>query len=639
MGLEFIASTLLPRLLAASLQAVLVVAVILLLCRLLPRLAPTARALLWWLVALQLVVGVVWSSPLALPLLPAEIVQPAVAAPVALETMSATTTALSPAAIATPSVLATESMWRSWNWTTVLALAWLLGFSFMVARTLGGYLSTRRMLRESTPCGDRNLLHALHLAAEAHGLRRTPELRLSADIDSPQLIGPWRPVLLLPLNHAQAMHADELDMALTHELVHLQRGDLWWGLMPAAAQHLFFFHPLAHLAAHEYALAREAACDAAVIAGNRHCAHDYGRLLVRLGVAPRPSAGLASASPTFRILKRRLVMLQNTASTPRIIALAIVGLVAVLGVMPYRITAAPAHAPAAPSILPNAQTAKVAPVAPMAGIVATAANAPVAGAAAIASTVGVAPFPPAPEAPEPPEPVPPAPLATVPAPPAPPVPPEPLTTRGTYTFVNNDDHAYVMLRGQETFAEGSSDDLREAHRQRRGNEEILWLRKGNARYVVRDPATLKRMRSLHDEMSALGEQQGRLGEQQGKLGEQQGELGMRQAEIAAQAASIAAQHAAQAATFAAERASNGAIREQAIAAARKAQAERDTALHAQHRAMADKQQALARRQETMGREQAALGARQAAASARASREAGQILDQAIRDGVAQPVSQ
>jgi hypothetical protein len=81
----------------------------------------------------------------------------------------------------------------SWNWSSALALAWLLGLSFMIARTLGGYLATRRLLRESELCNDRNLLHALQLAAEAHGLHSTLRLRLSNTIDSPQLIGPWRP--------------------------------------------------------------------------------------------------------------------------------------------------------------------------------------------------------------------------------------------------------------------------------------------------------------------------------------------------------------------------------------------------------------------------------------------------------------
>lgn len=656
MGLEFISSVLLPRLLSASLQALLMVAVVLLLCRLLPRLAPAARALLWWLVALQLVVGVVWSNPLALPLLPAEIMQPVTATPIAFDApVALQASALPSSAVSSvdqPIIpIVDETFAMSWSWSSALAMAWLLGLSFMIARTLGGYLATRRLLRESKPCEDRNLLHALQLAAEAHGLNSTLRLRLSSTIDSPQLIGPWRPVLLLPANYREAMHADELDMALTHELVHLQRGDLWWGLVPAAAQHLFFFHPLAHLAAHEYALAREAACDAAVIAGNRHCAHDYGRLLVRLGVAPRPSAGLASASPTFRILKRRLLMLQNTASMPRMIALAIVGVVAILGVMPYRITAATApKAPvqAVPAAAAFAPVASVAPqsaaVVPTAGIVATAATAPVAATSTTRPTMLIAAaMPPAPEAPEPPLPpeppafaVPAAPAA-IPAPPAPPAPSAPFATRGTFTFVDHGDEAYALLSGDHSYAVGSTEDLREAQRQRSGDEEMLWVRKGKARYVVRDPATLRQLRALHSEMSALGRAQARIGEQQGKLGEEQGALGLRQAEIAAGAARIAAERATQAARDAGREAARDAGA--AAAAAELAEQRRMDALDARQRGLSDQMRALSDRQVAFGREQAALGEKQAAASARASREANRLIEQAIKQGLAQPISQ
>jgi len=42
----------------------------------------------------------------------------------------------------------------------------------------------------SFPSRDRALLHALRMAADAHGLREPPRVRLSASIESPQLIGP-----------------------------------------------------------------------------------------------------------------------------------------------------------------------------------------------------------------------------------------------------------------------------------------------------------------------------------------------------------------------------------------------------------------------------------------------------------------
>src|SRR5688500_9285385 len=197
---------------------------------------------------------------------------------------------------------------------------------------------------------------------------------------------------MLPAQRMPSLDADELDMALTHELTHLQRGDLWWGLLPALAQHVFFFHPLAHLAAREYAFAREAACDAAVLAGNPHCAGDYGRLLVRLGVATRPSAGLASASPTFLMLKRRLLMLQQNTSPLRASALALTIAVAIFGVVPYRVTAHAAQPSApAPGPAPSASVSPNPMPAPMA--------APVAMSASQIADSRILPTPPAPPLP------------------------------------------------------------------------------------------------------------------------------------------------------------------------------------------------------------------------------------------------
>ncbi|KAF1716890.1 hypothetical protein CSC74_08455 [Pseudoxanthomonas yeongjuensis] len=634
MAFELVSEILLPRLLAATVQSTLFVVVVWALCKSLPRLSAAARAGLWWLVALQLVVGVVWSSPLALPLLPAEVVQQVQAAPVHVTVLASTTTdtfASPPAALAQPAL--------RWSWSTALAVLWLLGLVFMIARTLRGYLATRRLLDESQPCKDAVLLGALRLAAEAHGLREPPRLRLSSAIDSPQLIGPWHPVLLLPATPSHSMHADELDMALTHELVHLQRHDLWWGLLPAAAQHLFFFHPLAHLAAHEYALAREAACDAAVIAGNRHCAHDYGRLLVRLGVAPRPSAGLASASPTFRILKRRLVMLQNTASTPRVVAVLLTVAVAALGVMPYRIVAATHAGTAAPVAQHGTSTPKVGVPAELAPLAETteltalaepgapvAATAPVA-AVSLGSSAYEMPPPPPPPAPAAPKPAPPAAptRSTVPAPPAPaaaptpsavpapPAPPAPvvmgMTTRGTLTLASNNDQAYVLLQRNHSLMNGSMLDMAEARRQQRNGEELLWFRKGRASYVVRDPAVLARMHSAFEETSALADAQGKLGDRQGELGEQQGKLGERQGAIGMQQAELAIG---------------------------KAQSERQAALAAQQRGMAEQAQFLAERQAVMAREQAKLAAKQAAASARTAREVKKLIEEALAKGIAQP---
>ncbi len=618
MALEYVSEILLPRLFAASVQSTLLVAVVWALCRFLPRLSASARCWLWWLVALQLVVGVFWSDPLALPLLPAEPVAQAMLAPLQpLAAPAANTAGMLSVSQAPAGITPLPS---AWSWPLVVSLLWLFGLSLMITRTLRGYLATRRLLRESMPCHDATLVQALNLAAEAHGLRVTPKLRLSSDIASPQLIGPWSPVLLLPAHRLLSLDADELDMALTHELTHLQRGDLWWGLLPALAQHLFFYHPLAHLAAREYAFAREAACDAAVLAGNPHCAGDYGRLLVRLGVANRPSAGLASASPTFLMLKRRLLMLQHNATPLRASALVLTIAVALVGVVPYRVTAQTAPlATQAPAAAPSVRT-----------VASTAARAALGASQAVAAPRAVpapaaAPVPPAPPSP------PPVDVARgVPA--APPAPPRPPVSKGVHIWSDGaGDQASVLIDGNTVFAIGGPEDFRAAKSQQRAGEALLWVRKGNSKYVVRDAATIRRLQAAYAPVQKLGEEQGRLGDKQGALGAQQGELGARQGELGAKQGELAARHAANVMRGVGAEAD-------ARSKAQEAATEKSlAALEQQQEQLGRQQQALGDKQQELGRQQEALGERQRVASETAQREADRLIDAAIANGLAQQV--
>jgi bla regulator protein BlaR1 len=131
-------------------------------------------------------------------------------------------------------------------------------------------------------------------------------------------------------------------MALCHELAHVKRRDLPLGSVPALVEALFFFHPFARLATREYALSREAACDAAVLDALDAPPHEYGRLLLHLGVAmPRMGLSVAGMSSASACLKRRLVMLDDppvSLRRPRLLTVAAVCAMAI-AMVPVRLVA------------------------------------------------------------------------------------------------------------------------------------------------------------------------------------------------------------------------------------------------------------------------------------------------------------
>lgn len=602
-------SELLMRLGWTSVQSAVLVALVWGVCRLLPQLPAATRCRLWWLVAAQAVLGLVWSSPLELAVLPAPatMTAPAMALPAFDAAAQAAPVAYAPAAVDTATM--------AWSWPSLLLALWIAGVLLMVAHSLRGYRASRALVRSATECTDAGLQQALQLAAEAHGLRRAPRLKLSAQIRSPQLIGPWRPVLLLPARELPAMSADDLDMALTHELIHLQRRDLWWGLLPALSQHLFFFHPLVHVAAREYALAREEACDGAVVAGHDHCRHDYGRLLVQLGVAPRPAVGVASASPNLRSLKRRLRTLQQTRSMPRVVSLAITALFVVVGVAPLRLVAAPPPPPA--------------------------------------PQVPLAPIPPAPPAPAR-EPLPPPPVSApqppkAPAAPRAPEPPKDLAddasfvTHGQLSLSRQPAQAFVLIGGESSFVDASVADLKQARRDAGSDQPALWVRRGQDRYLIRDPAVLKALGQAQTQVAALGTAQAALGNRQAVIGQQ---IAAASLQITADAmasvdisgvVSKAIREAGLDAAVEADRAARQGARESRAAAAAASRAARE-ARSASAKAVDARQISLvAREQAELGKEQARLAQQQSVASARAVREVRTAIDQALASGKAQRV--
>lgn len=328
-----------------SLQAVLLIALVWLICHLLPRLPTSVRSALWWLVAAQLLVGFVWPAPISLPLLaPASAIvtgeHPA-ATPIPIGTVFAEATAHSaePLTRKSPAIGRELPIPAPFPWRQILSALWFAGLLMQFALAFRQWQRTRALRRASIPLDDPRLLTLCRQQARRLGLRSCPEVRGCRAILSPQVTGLRHPTVLLPTEHPFA--PGECAMAIAHELAHLRRGDLWLSWAPALARALFFFHPLVHLALREYTVNREAACDSEALRLEQAMPEDYGRLLLRLGVEPPISARWSGvASPSFRHLKRRIDLLGQAARLPRARDWLLVAIVAVVFIVPYRAVAA-----------------------------------------------------------------------------------------------------------------------------------------------------------------------------------------------------------------------------------------------------------------------------------------------------------
>lgn len=175
------------------------------------------------------------------------------------------------------------------------AVVWGLGLLLSLVLFLRNSRRLAALIRSATPVTQRELLQILEASS-----RRPIRLLWSRRILSPLSCGLWRPAIVLPRKLAAGFRLDDWEAVLLHEAAHIERGDLWIGVLQRLAAILYWWNlPLRSISARLEDL-RESLCDAHVIARGID-RENYARLLVTVAESltqPLPSAvaiGLARA--------------------------------------------------------------------------------------------------------------------------------------------------------------------------------------------------------------------------------------------------------------------------------------------------------------------------------------------------------
>ncbi len=193
----------------------------------------------------------------------------------------------------------------------------------------------RRLSRRVARVDDPRCRQLLHTTARLHGITRSIELLHSG---SPAMVVTWglvRPRVLVP-EDARGWSDARIRVVLSHELAHVRRND--WSIQLAAdvLKSVYWFHPLAWMAARALRREAERACDDLVlnagVAGPEYADH---LLAVARAAASRRAEPAAAAMARPSTLEGRIramlnVRLNRDPLTPRgrIAALLLIGIVA-----------------------------------------------------------------------------------------------------------------------------------------------------------------------------------------------------------------------------------------------------------------------------------------------------------------------
>jgi len=456
------------------------------------RISPAVQAWLWWLIAARLLLELAGAPALELAWLPAgsSAADSAQANAVVEQTGPTPAVASATPTIGAPAVLhleldpASESRMGAWHYA---GIGWVLAVAAGLGIGARRWWHLQRLLATSRLVEDPATSSALADVQETLGIGRPITIAHNEAIAAPLVVGWWKPRVLLP--PGANLDSDELRLVLLHELEHVRRLDALRGWVPELARRLLFFHPLARLAAREFSLATEAACDAEVVRRGVAPANRYGALLVRFALTPRGLERFASAlSFVGPSLNRRLEMLvQGSLRRHWMLAAALPLAVAVpLLATPLRLVAA----------APEPATQPVAPLAPPSAV------APVAG-----ERWAQAPTPPSPATPATPASPAMPPLAPLPALAAPALPPLPPLSPD----LEGADWLVLIDGGTQIAIGASSSDRHRAERLSQDeNRPILLLAREGRTWVVRDPAVISRVHDLFAEQLTAARQRADL---------------------------------------------------------------------------------------------------------------------------------
>ncbi|MEZ5386417.1 MAG: M56 family metallopeptidase [Prosthecobacter sp.] len=175
------------------------------------------------------------------------------------------------------------------NWPQIRVMTWALGTSLLLL--IGGvsFLRTLLRFRRSRQSVSHDLLSQIDSITLEVGLRRSPQVLVAPEIQSPAVTGLLRPTLLLPAGFESDFTAEEARLILQHELTHLKRHDLPLNTLLCVLMALHWFNPLLWLAFFMARADREAACDAQVLENaTPQRRSEYGHALLKIETSFAP---------------------------------------------------------------------------------------------------------------------------------------------------------------------------------------------------------------------------------------------------------------------------------------------------------------------------------------------------------------
>lgn len=532
--------------------------------------------------------------------------------------------------------------WISATLTVYLAIA-----LFLLGRLIVGIVLAERLVRSSIAIHDPRLSALIHVPNSRH----VPQIRESRSVSVPLTVGVVKPAILLPGSWRE-WDGEKLVSVLTHEISHVTRRDCLTQYVSLLHRAVFWFSPLAWwLNRQIIELAEQASDEDALASGADQSS--YARMLlgflesvqaapgrVRWQGVSLAGLGASSGRAEKRLEKvlawrgdKKMATNKSVLIAVVVLALPVSYLVAAgrpvspspaeqpVSIAQNQAPAAPAQQAGSPPSVDAAPAKAVPPQAPGSG------SSDVAPAAPANSVSPAAPSS------------------------------DSLTAESAqdqansegrhrgfwYRYGYDDQQRFVIMSGKSNSftMSGSGEDARHVEKlKQRIPGDFIWFQRDEKSYIIRDQATVDQARQLWAPQEELGKKQEALGKQQEALGKQQEELGRQMQAVRVKMPDMTAEFDKLKAELQ-QLGPNASVEQigriqSEIGRLQSKMGRIQSEAGDERGKLGEEMGALGSKQGELGRQQGELGRQQGELSEKANREMRQLLDDAIKKGIAQP---
>ena len=221
---------------------------------------------------------------------------------------------------------ATENFWQYWQGRftdyfnqhlPMIVTVWLCGLAFFMLRMMGGLAYIRQLRHQSVQPVQEEWEEMLRELAQKLKIQRPVAILESLRIQSPVVIGHFKPLILVPVGLLAGLSIDQVEAILAHELAHVYRRDYLLNLLQTLIEALFYFNPGVWWISSCIRIEREHCCDDIAVAVCQNNL-EYAKALVSIKEMKQgftPQLAMAALSKKKLLLTRIQRILQQPVNT------------------------------------------------------------------------------------------------------------------------------------------------------------------------------------------------------------------------------------------------------------------------------------------------------------------------------------